>query len=211
MLDKNHTHKKCIQNLIDTGHWMSQQGWCPASSGNLSARLSPHQVMITVSGCSIGQLSHADLLQVDLDGVPCHTALKPSAETLLHTALYTLESNIAVILHTHSIASTVLSRITTANQIAFSGYEIQKALTNQHDHHARISLPVFDNAQDMLFLADQISQKYREIPFQWGFLLRGHGLYVFGKDINEARKHLECLEFLLACELQCLTCSTTST
>ena len=32
-----------------------------------------------------------------------------------------------------------------------------------------------------------------------GFLIRGHGLYAWGRDIAEARRHVEGLEFLLSC------------
>jgi methylthioribulose-1-phosphate dehydratase len=37
---------------------------------------------------------------------------------------------------------------------------------------------------------------------QYGFLVRGHGLYCWGKQVEEARRHLEGLEFLFQCELQ---------
>jgi len=30
-----------------------------------------------------------------------------------------------------------------------------------------------------------------------GFLLRGHGLYTWGRDVTEAKRHVEVLEFLL--------------
>jgi methylthioribulose-1-phosphate dehydratase len=33
-----------------------------------------------------------------------------------------------------------------------------------------------------------------------GFLLRRHGLYAWGKDLDEARRHLEIFEFLFEVE-----------
>jgi len=39
-------------------------------------------------------------------------------------------------------------------------------------------------------------------PLQYGFLVRGHGLYCWGRQVAEARRHLEGLEFLFQCELQ---------
>ncbi|MDR5106194.1 class II aldolase/adducin family protein, partial [Salmonella enterica subsp. enterica serovar Derby] len=39
-------------------------------------------------------------------------------------------------------------------------------------------------------------------PLQYGFLVRGHGLYCWGSQVAEARRHLEGLEFLFQCELQ---------
>jgi methylthioribulose-1-phosphate dehydratase len=35
-----------------------------------------------------------------------------------------------------------------------------------------------------------------------GFLIRGHGLYAWGRDVSEARRHIEGFEFLFACMLQ---------
>ena len=35
----------------------------------------------------------------------------------------------------------------------------------------------------------------------WGYLIDGHGLYTWGSDMAEARRHLEAFEFLLDCEL----------
>jgi methylthioribulose-1-phosphate dehydratase len=35
-----------------------------------------------------------------------------------------------------------------------------------------------------------------------GYLIAGHGLYAWGRDLAEARRHLEAFEFMLACELE---------
>jgi methylthioribulose-1-phosphate dehydratase len=32
-----------------------------------------------------------------------------------------------------------------------------------------------------------------------GFLIRGHGLYTWGKDVFSARRHVEIYEFLFEC------------
>ena len=39
-------------------------------------------------------------------------------------------------------------------------------------------------------------------PNTWGYLIAGHGLYAWGKDISEARRHLDAFEFMLGCELE---------
>jgi methylthioribulose-1-phosphate dehydratase len=36
----------------------------------------------------------------------------------------------------------------------------------------------------------------------WGYLIAGHGLYAWGRDIAEARRHLDAFEFMLGCELE---------
>src|SRR5690554_2353938 len=190
------------QQIIDAGQWIDAQGWCPATGGNFSVRLGPERALITASGCHKGHLTPEQLLQVDLDGQPKASLLKPSAETLLHTRLYQLDHQIGAVLHTHSVASTVLSRLEQGHWLSISGYEMQKSLSGNHTHDASIRIAILDNAQDMQALAAELSQRWQPEPLGWGFLVRGHGLYTWGHDMNEARRHLEGLEFLFACELE---------
>jgi methylthioribulose-1-phosphate dehydratase len=190
------------QQIIDVGQWIDAQGWCPATGGNFSVRSGPERALITASGCHKGHLTPEQLLQVDLDGQPQASLLKPSAETLLHTRLYQLDNRIGAVLHTHSVASTVLSRLEPGQWLTISGYEMQKSLSGNHTHDASIRIAILDNAQDMQALAAELSQRWQPEALQWGFLVRGHGLYTWGHDMNEARRHLEGLEFLFACELE---------
>jgi len=190
------------QQIIDAGRWIDAQGWCPATGGNFSVRLGAASALITASGCHKGHLTPEQLLQVDLDGQPQASVLKPSAETLLHTRLYQLDSKIGAVLHTHSVASTVLSRLESSHWLTISGYEMQKSLSGNHTHDASVRIAILDNAQDMRALADELNQRWQPEPLEWGFLVRGHGLYTWGHDMNEARRHLEGLEFLFACELE---------
>ncbi len=190
------------QQIIDAGRWIDAQGWCPATGGNFSVRLGAESALITASGCHKGHLRAEQLLQVDLDGQPQASLLKPSAETLLHTRLYALDANIGAVLHTHSVASTVLSRLEAGDWLTISGYEMQKSLSGNHTHDASIRIAILDNAQDMQALAAELSQRWQDTALQWGFLVRGHGLYTWGHDMSEARRHLEGLEFLFACELE---------
>jgi methylthioribulose-1-phosphate dehydratase len=190
------------QQIIDVGQWIDAQGWCPATGGNFSVRSGPERALITASGCHKGHLTPEQLLQVDLDGQPQASLLKPSAETLLHTRLYQLDNRIGAVLHTHSVASTVLSRLEPGQWLTISGYEMQKSLSGNHTHDASIRIAILDNAQDMQALAAELSLRWQPEALQWGFLVRGHGLYTWGHDMNEARRHLEGLEFLFACELE---------
>jgi len=190
------------QQIIDAGRWIDTQGWCPATGGNFSVRQGSDRALITASGCHKGQLIADQLLQVDLDGQPQGSVLRPSAETLLHTRLYQLDDGIGAVLHTHSVASTVLSRLESGPWLKISGYEMQKSLSGNHTHDASIRIAILDNTQDMQALAAELNRRWQAAPLRWGFLVRGHGLYTWGQDMNEARRHLEGLEFLFACELE---------
>ncbi|QEQ97090.1 methylthioribulose 1-phosphate dehydratase [Neptunomonas concharum] len=190
------------QSVIDAGKWIDQQGWCPATGGNFSVRIDAKHAWVTASGKHKGALTPEDLLQVDLKGVVIGSEKRPSAETLLHMALYGLDADIGAVLHTHSVSSTVLSRLVDGDVLTLRGYEMQKSLSGNTTHDAEAAIHVFDNTQDMPELAAQLHQRWLQRPLQWGFLVRGHGLYAWGRDMAEARRHLEGLEFLFACELE---------
>jgi methylthioribulose-1-phosphate dehydratase len=81
-----------------------------------------------------------------------------------------------------------------------SGWELLKGLEGVVSHQCEVTLPVFANSQDMPRLAALIEPHVRAASCCYGFLLAGHGLYGWGKDLPTARQHLEVFEFLLQCE-----------
>jgi methylthioribulose-1-phosphate dehydratase len=64
-------------------------------------------------------------------------------------------------------------------------------------HKHREWLPILENSQDMTELAARVSTTLRESRGIHGFLLREHGLYTWGSNLQEARRHVEILEFLM--------------
>jgi methylthioribulose-1-phosphate dehydratase len=188
--------------LVDLGRHLYRRGWLPATSGNLSLRLDHTSCAITVSGRHKGRLSEQDLMRVDLDGAPLSPG-RPSAETLLHTALYRWSEDIGAVLHTHGPASTVLGlRLAGRDRLVLEGYELLKAFAGIGTHETRLAFPIFDNTQDIAALADDVIARLDASPPPGvAYLIRGHGTYVWGRDLDEALRHLEALEYLAACEL----------
>src|SRR5207244_11594616 len=88
--------------LVETGRELHARGWVPATSGNFSARVDDRHVAVTVSGLDKGRLTEDDIMLVDLSGRAITPGKRPSAETLLHTALYRRYADTQVVLHTHS-------------------------------------------------------------------------------------------------------------
>lgn len=193
-----HVAGELITNVRELGH----AGWTPATSSNFSMRLDDRHAAITVSGRNKSKLCENDIMVVDFSGQPVATAAKPSAETLLHTQLYARDPAIGCVLHTHSVTQTVASRLFAGQgHVRFEDYELQKAFVGNHTHEGAIDVPVFANTQDMPALAAKVEAALDAQPM-WGYLIEGHGLYAWGHDMHEARRHLEAFEFLLACELK---------
>jgi methylthioribulose-1-phosphate dehydratase len=71
-----------------------------------------------------------------------------------------------------------------------------KGLKGVDTHLHEEWLPIIENAQDMPRLASSIEEMLKDSRAH-GFLLRRHGLYTWGDDLAEAKRHVEILEFLL--------------
>ena len=199
--------RELAQLLIGNVRELAQAGWTPATSSNFSHRLDDRHAAITVSGRDKGRLVEDDIMVVDFDGQAVGRPLRPSAETLLHTQLYRRFPEIGCVLHTHSPAQTVASRLyAPQGHVRLEGYELLKAFHGNQTHEMAVDVPVFANTQDMTVLAAQVEAALdRELAAGrplWGYLIDGHGLYAWGRDMAEARRHLEAFEFLLGCELE---------
>lgn len=192
-----------LDALLAACHWIGDKGWCPATGGNMSLRLDGERCLVTESGKDKGHLTEQDFLPVDIASNQALSGRTPSAETGLHTLIYRLYPEVTAILHTHSVNATVLSRVEKSGALVLQGYEMQKSLSGQHSHLNRVEIPIFDNDQNIAALAARVAAYAETTALPYGLLVRGHGLYCWGKQVAEARRHLEGLEFLFQCELQC--------
>src|SRR5690606_3417344 len=197
-------HRLCelAGEIIVNVRELSARGWTPATSSNFSHRLDERHAAITVSGRDKGRLREADIMVVDFDGRAVGSEHRPSAETLLHTQLYRRFPAIGCVLHTHSKAQTVASRLFAGQgHVRLEGYELLKAFHGNDTHEAALDVPVLPNTQDMRVPAAPVDALLDRQAL-WGYLIDGHGLYAWGRDMAEARRHLEAFEFLLECELE---------
>lgn len=193
------------EDLVELIRWINAQGWSPATSTNYSFRNSrtPHSIAISKSGIDKAKFGLQDLMLIDLDAraLPSFEGIKSSAETLLHTVLYEELEEAEVILHTHSVNGTILSqKYLDQGELVLENYEVLKGLANIQTHKISVSIPIFDNTQDIAALSEEFKNKLDEYPTMPAYLIAGHGLYTWGKSLAAAKRHLELLEFLLECE-----------
>lgn len=185
--------------LVEIGRAFYGRGWVMGTSGNFSAVVNsdPLRLAITVSGADKGALTADHILQIDADGQVIAGQGKPSDETKLHLAVVKVRGAGAV-LHTHSVWSTLLSQAhASAGGLSIEGYEMLKGLAGVKTHEHQEWLPIIENAQEMTGLAHTLEATLQQYPPAHGFLLRGHGLYTWGRDVHEAKRHIEIFEFLL--------------
>jgi methylthioribulose-1-phosphate dehydratase len=201
MMNEEDPHwQQAVTQLVGVGRFFFKRGWVPATSGNFSVRLSSEAMAITVSGWHKGALSEAGIMCADMEGHPLTSGKQPSAEILLHAALYRRASAIGAVLHTHSVYSTVLSQV-LQNELVLTDYEVLKALPGIKTHQATVRIPIFPNGQNMHHLAATVDTYLDQYPASFGYLIAGHGLYTWGRSLKEVSRYAEAFEFLFECEV----------
>ena len=180
------------------------RGFMLGTAGNLSARADDSHFWITASGMPKGRLDEDDFLLVRAaDGVVTESArpgLKPSAETAIHGAIYTLFPEARAVLHGHSVyACLATDRIKRdAKGLRLPALEMIKGF-DVWEQNPRVDLPLFANHLDVGRVARDVMARFRkQAPALSALLVRGHGPTVWGRSVQEAYNRFEVLEFLLS-------------
>lgn len=199
-------------DLSQTMAALHRRGWCDGTGGNFScvAQRDPLLLLMAPSGVDKGSVTPEALILVDGAAAVVRGEGKASAETLLHLAIVE-GTGAGAVLHTHSQAATLLSRwrdpehsqeAAAADKprgavahLELEGLEMLKGLAGITTHQAAVRVPVMSNDQDLARLSSHAGPHLADAPH--GLLIAGHGLYAWGRDLEEARRHLEIHEFLL--------------
>jgi methylthioribulose-1-phosphate dehydratase len=184
------------------------RGWTLGTSGNFSTLVSrkPLTLAITASAVSKGAIAANDVVVIGPNatvvaargprGPRRKRSGRPSAEALLHVTVARVR-HAGAVLHTHSIWGTILSDVHAGEGgLTIAGYEMLKGLEGVTTHEHAEWLPILENDQNMERLARQVEATLKRFPAAHAFLLRQHGLYTWGDDLAQARRHVEILEFL---------------
>ena len=198
------SHDEAVEAIIASGRRLDARGLAPATSGNYSVRLSEGQIAVTVSGHHKGRLTRDDVMRVNEAGVALENK-RPSAETGLHTLIYKLYPQVNAVLHVHSVPVVTLTRhLPEASELILKDYEMLKAFPGITTHEAVVRIPIFENSQNIEALSQEVDNRLRTAAPVPAYLIRGHGAYGWGKDMEEAERVIEALEHLLSCEIEAI-------
>ena len=195
----NSKFTQLASDLAATAKSLHACGWLLGTSGNLSAvvQWEPLLLAMSPSGVDKGELFADQILLVDDQARIVNGNGKPSDETLLHIEIVK-QRQAGAVLHTHSVWNTIISGMfADEHGLAIEGYEMLKGLAGVQTHEHREWLPIIENSQDMRELAARVSEVLTEQRNAHGFLLHKHGLYSWGENLREAKRHIEILEFLI--------------
>lgn len=184
--------------LAAVGADLDRRGWVMGTSGNLSARRPGGGVLITASGRHKGRLAPEDFVRV---GEPDERR-RPSAEVAIHEAIYRGAPRAQAVVHVHSIATTLASRLVPeserAETLEIPGVEMIKGFDVWDAEEGGVPLLVLPNFREVPRIAGLLAEALPALRVD-AFLIRGHGGTVFGRSIEEAWSRMEVLDFL--CEI----------
>lgn len=196
--------QRAFEELKAIKQFAADRGWFPATSGNLSVKLPPSpfsatqderfHFAVTASGKDKSMHTPEDYLIVDENGRPAEaTGLKPSAETLIHCEIYK-HTNAGAVLHVHTVFNNLISEMyAEQGYVPVERVELIKAF-NIWEEDSRIDIPVLPNYADIPSIARLVERAL--VPRIPGILLRNHGIYAWGANMFESKRHLEAFEFL---------------
>jgi methylthioribulose-1-phosphate dehydratase len=198
-LDPKLSYDEAVQGVIAMARIAGSRGWVPATSGNFSVRVDSATAAVTATGANKAELDATGVIEAEIFGVRHPRA---SAEAPLHLVRYRNAPSIGAIAHMHSMAATVLSRRhEKAGFLRLEGWELLKAFSGIKTHETALDIPIVPNDQDTDRLAELVEERLAGFDKAYGYLIAGHGLYVWGADARETIRHMEAFDFLLTAQL----------
>ncbi|MFT7344654.1 MAG: methylthioribulose-1-phosphate dehydratase [Lentimonas sp.] len=188
--------------IAETVRNYNLKGWSPATSTNYSFRVAQEEdvIFVSKSGVDKSNFSANDFMEVDLEGnaLPLFKNVKPSDETKIHCAIYELDKEAQVVLHSHSVYPVLLSL--HQDKLLFKNYELQKGFPNCTSHLESIEVKVVPNSQNMQDIQKEMIKHVPSLLKMKCFVIKGHGTYAWGNSLFEAKRHLETLDYLCQAE-----------
>jgi len=190
--------------LVEIARDFHGRGWMAGTAGNLSVRADEGSFWITASSLPKGRLEETDFLRMRIQDGEIVERLranaKPSAECSIHQVVYQRFSEARACLHVHTVdACLACEDIPSAAQgMPLPPLEMVKGL-GIWEQHPDVALPLFDNLLDVTRIAEAIDQRFQAVvPRVPALMIRGHGITVWGGDVQEAYNRVEIVEFIMS-------------
>ncbi len=151
--------------IIEAGHRLSETGLVARTWGNISARISDTQFVITPSGRSYEDMRAEELVKVNIADCSYEGSVKPSSEKGIHADSYGLRPSVNFIIHTHQFYATAVgAEGKSADGIPCAGYGVPSTKK----------------------LRRAVAKAVGENPQAESLLMTRHGAMCLGKSYEEA-------------------------
>jgi L-fuculose-phosphate aldolase len=94
------------RQIVEAGKRLRDRFFVASNDGNISARLSDSELLVTPTSMNKGDILPEQILRIDMDGNVLAGSLKPSSETKMHLAVYKARPDVMAICHAHPPVAT---------------------------------------------------------------------------------------------------------
>lgn len=173
------------EQICDIGRRMYQRNMVAANDGNISVRISEHEILCTPTGVSKGFMTPEYICKTDENGklLEANGDFRPSSEMKMHLKVYEKRSDIMAVVHAHPMFAT---------SFAITGIPLTQPIMPE----AVVNLGTVPIAPYATPSTEEVPQSI--VPFLEDYnaiLLANHGALAWGKDLMAAYYKLESLEF----------------
>lgn len=160
-----YNEKEARELVISAGKELIEKGLVARTWGNVSARISSEEFVITPSGRDYESLEPSDLVKVKIADTSYDGEIKPSSEKGVHAAAYSMCESVNFVIHTHQYY---------ASAVAADEQDMPFAPC------AKYGLPGSKK------LMNNIIRTIKANPDNKKFLMAKHGALIIGESYEEA-------------------------
>lgn len=177
--------EKARELVLKAGLELCEAGLVARTWGNISARVSDTQYVITPSGRAYDTLTAQDIVLVNISDGSYEGDVKPSGEKGVHAAVYELCPEMNFVIHTHQNYASALS-------VLGRGVAIGGEPDDRKEDGAAASLlgNILPCAEYGMYatetLVNNIKTQITAHPKSKAVLMKYHGALCFGKDYDKA-------------------------
>jgi methylthioribulose-1-phosphate dehydratase len=188
--------------VVEMCRRMYQQGFVGGTGGGMAVRVH-NQIVMAPSGVHKELLHVDDMFLCNLDG---EVMTRPASSALALTQCAPLfveamqQRGAGGVIHSHS-QHAVMATLHFQDVVEITHMEMLKGLRGvaYADVHR---IPIIDNTAHECDLRDSLADAIRAHPLVHAVLVRRHGIYVWGADWLEAKRHAEVYDYLLQLAVQ---------
>ncbi|MBQ8575216.1 MAG: class II aldolase/adducin family protein [Clostridia bacterium] len=178
--------------VVEAGKKLLETGLIARTWGNVSARISDTQFVITPSGRAYETLTPDDIVVVNIADCSYDGDIKPSSEKGVHADAYRLRPDENFVIHTHQIKASV---------VGAAGKNID--VPEKYSKLFGDCVPVADYGMPSTSkLRKAVETAYADYPNSKAILMKQHGAVVTGNSFEEAFEVVSELENLCEEKIQ---------
>lgn len=171
--------------VVEAGKKLIEYGLIARTWGNVSARISDTQFVITPSGRAYEDLTPEEIVVVNIEDCEYEGDIKPSSEKGVHAAAYRHHPEVDFVIHTHQRAATIVS---------ITGMEIRNVYSEYKDVLGE-RVPTAEYAMSTTnSLRKKVENCIMLNPDCKAIMLMHHGTLCMGETYDEAFNIAQALE-----------------